>query len=272
MTVYSHSRLSTFEQCPLKFKYRYIDKIKPDFEKSIESHLGTAVHNTLEWIYNKILEKKPVPTIDQMISYYSKEWQKEFEKEIKIVKNNLTPSDYFNKGIKFLLDYYIKHSPFQDGTLECEKKVVVEIHGHKLQGFIDRFSYNENNGEYEIHDYKTANMLPTQEKMDKDRQLALYSIAIQESMDAEKICLTWHYLAHNKKIISRRTNEQIEELKNQIKELIEIIESTTEFPAKKSALCGWCEYKSICPKFSKTQKTKQENIENYPTAKKYLRD
>ena len=31
MPVYSHSRLSTFEQCPLKFKFRYIDYVEPDF-------------------------------------------------------------------------------------------------------------------------------------------------------------------------------------------------------------------------------------------------
>ena len=32
--IYSHSKLSTFEQCKLKYKYRYIDKIKPDVEQT----------------------------------------------------------------------------------------------------------------------------------------------------------------------------------------------------------------------------------------------
>ena len=46
MTIYSHSRLSTFEQCPKKFKYKYLDKLKPEIEKTIETHLGSAVHKT----------------------------------------------------------------------------------------------------------------------------------------------------------------------------------------------------------------------------------
>jgi len=241
---------------------------------SIESHLGSTVHNTLEWIYKTILSRNPAPLIEQVIDYYAEEWQKNFNSDMKIVKD-LKAKDYFNKGVVFLLDYYTKHYPFDDGTLECEKKVLIDIHGHTLQGFIDRLVHNKETDEYEIHDYKTASNLPTQEKINTDRQLALYSIAIQETFGAKKVCLTWHYLAHNKKICSYRTQEQIENLKREIKELIEVIESTTNFPAKKSALCDWCEYKSMCPMFGGTPdktKTNQINLEKYPTAGKYIRD
>ena len=48
MTLYSHSRLSTFENCPLKFKYTYIDKIETGIEESIEAFLGSRVHEALE--------------------------------------------------------------------------------------------------------------------------------------------------------------------------------------------------------------------------------
>ena len=48
MTVYSHSRLSCFEQCPHKFKLQYIDKVETEVEESIEAYLGLRVHETLE--------------------------------------------------------------------------------------------------------------------------------------------------------------------------------------------------------------------------------
>jgi len=54
MAIYSHSKLSTFEKCPLKFKFRYIDKIIPEIQKSIESHLGSSVHDALEWLYIQV--------------------------------------------------------------------------------------------------------------------------------------------------------------------------------------------------------------------------
>ena len=261
MVIYSHSRLSTFEQCPFKFKLRYIDKIVPEIENTIESFLGGIVHAVLEWIYIEAIDGKP-HSIDDMIVYYAEEWQKEYTPEIRIVRKNLTAKDYFNKGVKFLLDYYGKHSPFKDGTLEVEKKIIIELdENSKLQGFIDRLVYNGETGQYEIHDYKTANSLPSREKIDSDRQLALYSIAIKEKYGYDKeVALVWHYLAHDTKIVSRRTNEQLEQLKVKTIALIRQVESTTDFPSVKSALCGWCEYKNMCPNFVKIIGDKQEKL------------
>ena len=69
--------------------------------------------------------------------------------------------------------------------------------------------------------------MPTQETIDKDRQLALYSIAIKELFGHDKeVVLVWHYLAHNKRIESRRTNEQLQQLKQDVLTLIDKIEST----------------------------------------------
>lgn len=253
MAIYSHSKLSTYEQCQLKYKLKYIDKIKPLIEKTVESHLGSCVHETLEWIYNSVKNKAGYsPSLDEIINYYIEAWQKDFSNDILIVKKQLTYKDYVNKGIQFLADYYQSHSPFKDGTIECEKEITIQLDENtKIRGFIDRLVYNMENGRYEIHDYKTANLLPSQEKMDKDRQLALYSIAIKEMYGKDKeVVLVWHYLAYNQKIISRRTEEQLEKLKQETKDLIREIEQAEDFPANSSILCDWCEYKSVCPNWN----------------------
>jgi putative RecB family exonuclease len=283
--IYSHSKLSTFEQCPKKFKYRYIDKIIPEIEKTIEAHLGSAVHNTLEWLYFKV-KQGSLPTLDDTILRYSEQWQKEYSPEIVIVKDKLTAKDYFNKGVQFLVDYYMKHQPFDDGTLEIEKKITISITDeHDIIGFIDRFVKNPITNEFEIHDYKTANSLPSQDKIDSDRQLALYAIAIKEAYGRDQeVILIWHYLAHNKKIQSKRTNQQLEELKQETIDLIRKIESAREFPHNKSTLCDWCEYKQMCPAWN-TSEDKEKEIEKkeqlknikvdkdkYPTISKYIKD
>ena len=263
MTIYSHSRLSAFEQCPKKFKYKYLDKLKPEIEKTIETHLGSAVHKTLEWIYSNIKEINQDLKIDDIIVKYTEEWQKEFSENILIVKKQFTARDYFNKGVHFLIDYYSKHYPFKDGTIECEKRILIELDGekYKIQGFIDRLVYNLETGEYEIHDYKTGNLFPKQEQFDKERQLALYSIAIKEIYGKDKeVILVWHFLAHNKIIKSKRTNSQLENLKKETIKLIEKVESTKEFPRNRSVLCNWCEYKNIC--------FKEEREENFERNKK----
>ena len=270
MVIYSHSRLSSFEQCPLKFKYRYLDKIIPEVEKTIEAHLGSAVHDTLEWLYHQVKGGK-IPTIDDLIMSYTGFWEKEFSEDIKIVRNNLTAGDYFNKGVKFLIDYYIKNNPFDDGTIELEKRILVNLDSeskYRMQGFVDRLVFNKQTGEYEIHDYKTANSLPKREKIETDKQLALYSIGIKDYFNTNaNVTLVWHYLAHNIKIVSKRTNEQLEELKQKTIELIKKIETTTDFPPCKSALCGWCEYKSMCPAWGGKPREKQDSLLNITNKK-----
>jgi putative RecB family exonuclease len=268
MVVFSHSRLSTFEQCRLKYRFRYIDNIIPDIEKTIESHLGNAVHKTLEWLYRRVKAvKSGVPSLDEVIKAYAENWRDDFEEGKPIAKKNLTPEHYFNKGIQFLVNYYFGHKPFDDNTIAVEKEIMVNLDKdgkYRIRGFIDRLVYNLETGEYEIHDYKTSNSMPRREDIEKDRQLALYSIAIKELFGEEKkIILVWHYLSFNKKIRSRRTDEQLKQLKEETLGLIKEIENTSEFPPTKSPLCNWCEYRDICPAWGNKPPERQITLEEY---------
>ncbi len=258
MVMYSHSKLSTFEQCSLKYKYKYVDKIKV-LGKSVEALLGFAVHDVLEYLYTQVKNNK-IPELDEIIMIYSNTWKDNYNENIVIVKDDLTEKDYFNKGVQFLIDYYMKHKPFTDNTLETEKRINIvldKLNNINLIGYIDRLVHNKEKDEYEIHDYKTSNSMPSQQELDQDRQLALYSIAIKEAFGHDKpVILVWHYLAHGIKVTSSRTNSQLLDLKNQTIELIKKIESTTIFPHNKSILCNWCEYKTMCSAWNTEYKYK----------------
>jgi ATP-dependent helicase/DNAse subunit B len=44
MAAYSHSKVSTFENCPYQYKLHYIDKIEVDIPTTIEPFMGDIVH------------------------------------------------------------------------------------------------------------------------------------------------------------------------------------------------------------------------------------
>jgi hypothetical protein len=46
MPIYSHSRLETFETCPQKYNFRYIDEIAKLKEQTVEAFVGSRVHET----------------------------------------------------------------------------------------------------------------------------------------------------------------------------------------------------------------------------------
>lgn len=249
MATYSHSKLSAFEQCPLKYRFRYIDKITPEIEQTIERYLGEKVHDTLEWVYENKMQGRLI-SLDEAIEYFARVWKEDFSNEIKIVNQDKDEEFYFNKGIRFIIDYFSSNYPFLDNTIAIEKLITINLDNegrYILQGYIDRLVHDKEKNIFEIHDYKTGATIKSQEELDKDRQLALYSIAIKQQFDNPEIKLIWHFLDFNEKKVSRRTKEDLENLKQEIIVLIDKIESTDKFPANPTCLCKWCEFKSYCP-------------------------
>ena len=248
MATYSHSQLSMYEQCPLKYKLCYRDKIKRDVE-GVEAFLGTRVHDTLKKCYNDVRLTK-VNTLDEMLSYYDNIWQQNWHDSIIITKKDLTQDHYKALGKRMLETYYKRYAPFDsDTTISTEMRIAFSLDDdrYRLMGYIDRLSRAEGDV-HQIHDYKTSAYLPSQQDADNDRQLGLYHIGVQKKWpDIKNIRLVWHYLAFDKDLVSSRSEEAISKLVEDTIKTIDEIEATDHFTPRESGLCDWCEYPDLCP-------------------------
>ncbi len=248
MPIYSHSQLAAYENCPLKYKFNYRDKIKR-YTEGVEAFLGSRVHEVLQKCYEDARRGKINPLKD-LLAYYDALWEKNWHDEIAIVRAGLTADHYRNSGHKMLAAYYARHSPFdKDITIATEELVSFSIDNerHRLRGYIDRISRTPD-GAYHINDYKTSASLPTQSDADADRQLALYQIALRQRWPhISTVHLVWHYLAFDCALVSRRSPEALAKLEQDTARLIDEIEAAQDFPPKESALCNWCEYPDLCP-------------------------
>lgn len=249
MAVYSDSQLGVYEQCPLKYKLRYRDRIKRDME-GVEGFLGLRVHDTLKKCYDDLRFTR-TNSLSDLLAYYNRIWQENWNDSIVIMKQELTQEHYRSLGEKLIENYYNGYSPFDaDITIQTEMRIGFSLddeNQYKMQGYIDRLS-RKRDGAYEIHDYKTTSHMPGQEDADKDRQLGLYQIGVQRRWPGvENIRLVWHYLAFDTELVSYRTPEAISSLIESTKSLIDEIESAQDFPPNDSRLCDWCEYPDLCP-------------------------
>lgn len=257
MSVYSHSKLSAFESCPRKYKFKYIDKIKVEGYDTIEAFLGSRVHEALERLYRDVLMTR-IPTEQDTLRFFDDGWERNWHSGVEIVRKEYSAEDYRNLGRSCLRSFYERYHPFdQDRTLGLEESITFPLieppgRGEKtspvyIRGYIDRLALTPE-GAIEIQDYKTSRHLPSQIDLGADRQLALYQIAVKKRFpEAKKIRLVWHYLVYDQKLVSTRTSEDLEVLKRETLELINEIESQTDFAPTESALCNWCEYIDICP-------------------------
>jgi len=219
----------------------------------------------MEKLYAEL--KFKTATLDELKAYFNELWDKNWNEGVLIVRKDRQPDDYRKIGLKAIEDYYGRYHPFEEGRLlGIEKRIVIDLDGtdkYKVQGFIDRLMERED-GHYEIHDYKTSNTLPEQRYLDKDRQLALYEMGVRAAWpDAKEVDLVWHYVTFDKEMRSRRTTDQLEDIKKNTIGLIDTIEATEEFPPTESNLCRWCDYQDICPLFSHKFKTDPLPVNEY---------
>ena len=248
--IYSHSRLSSFENCPKQFEYRYIQKI-PSESEGVEAFVGKRVHEILERLYI-FVGRGQLPGIEKVIDRYHKLWEETYDAtRVRIVREN-TPLTYYRRlGEDCIRGYYLKHYPFDESeTLGIEKRVVFSLDDadeYRMQGIIDRIS-RARDGAIEVHDYKTGARVPSQRILDQDRQLALYQIGLARTYGSDvEYRLVWHYVAKKRMCVSTRNADQLVELRKNTIARIDEIQTATEYPARKIALCNWCEYKSRCP-------------------------
>lgn len=249
MPVWSHSRLSSFEKCPLQYRYRYVEKIRRD-TFGIEAFLGNRVHEALEHLFRRKGEGKP-PRLDEVLAFYRDRWAAEHTDKVVIVRRGQVAEDYRVEGENYLRNFYQRHAPFDDGEtvgLEVKVEFALDAGGqYRILGYIDRL-VRRGPGQYEIHDYKTGAFRPSDEDLRRDRQLTFYQIAVRDRHpDARDVRLVWHFLAQDDRRTATRTEAEIEEHRRQAMRLVDRIEAARDFPARPSPLCRWCEFRDLCP-------------------------
>ena len=250
MTEYSHSRLSSFENCPRQFKYRYVDQIKVEKE-GVEAFMGKRVHEILERLYHHLARNGRPPSLGQVIERYRQDWSRSWHDKIAIVRAENPKEYYLERGERCLENYYRGHYPFTSGeTVALEERLRLSLDGdgrYKMLGIVDRI-VRRGDGAFEIHDYKTSASLPPQRRLDEDRQLALYQIGLEQTYpDVKEVELVWHYLIFNKTLRSRRTPDALTQLRQATMRLIDKIEVESEYRTRPGPLCRWCDYAGICP-------------------------
>jgi putative RecB family exonuclease len=266
MPSYSHSKIGAFETCRLQYKFAYIDRVKVEAEDTIETFLGSRVHEALEKLYRgKKFEK--LLTLDELLATFNKIWQEKWTDSIIIVKKDYTAENYRKMGERQLTDYYNRYKPFDKGRtigLETQDFLSLDAEGkYKFHIRIDRL-VDMGNGLYEVHDYKTSSSLPKQQDLDSDRQLAMYSQWVKQNFkDFQKVRLVWHFLAFDKELDSYRTKRELDDLQKEVLERIKEIEAAEDYPANVSWLCDWCLYKSICPMWSHEVALEQKSENEY---------
>ncbi len=76
-----------------------------------------------------------------------------------------------------------------------------------------------------VCDYKTNKNLKTQSELDQDRQLAMYSFGYMNSFIFKRRAISMVFSCNNTKMTSKRTKQDLIQLKTEVEDSIYLIES-----------------------------------------------
>jgi putative RecB family exonuclease len=255
----SYSSLETYQNCPLKYKFKEIEHIKEP--KSKEAVFGSTIHDTMKFIHTPGILS---PTLDQAMEHFANIWNPA------VFDSADEERAAFSQGVRIIQDYYKKNNPADFNIANLESRFQIEIgeegNKHIVSGIIDRIDKTEDG--WEIIDYKTTKKMPSQEKVDNDLQLSVYlkgflSRYPKEIENLSKIKVSLYYLKHGVKLSAERTIEQLQKGERTFLDAIKLIESG-KFEPIVSPLCDWCGFQSRCPmwkhKFKELRKIDTEEV------------
>jgi RecB family exonuclease len=243
ITGFSFSAISTFKQCPRAFKYRYLDQLVEAFS-SIEAHLGSCVHETLEWAYNQRQEGFS-PDLAMAREQYKTTWNNVNFENIKVVKEDKSKEDYYRQGEEFLAAFFQRVFPYdRSTTLYLEHKFQLPL-GEEIvyRGVIDRIA-KEADGTLRVTDYKTGRVDHPLDTL----QLPSYALYIFQHNIDPQIQLCFEDLREQRTVVVPFDRSEAKKVKEELLKEIQQIRDTPleEFITKPSILCLWCGYNRIC--------------------------
>jgi len=246
----SPSSLATFEQCPLKFKFNKIDLI-PDASGK-EALMGNFVHDVLEIFYTlpsdeRVLQNAKIIAAD---CWANKGWG---EKITQLLRSSAEIKKIRWQAWFCIENLWLVEDPKLINPVGIEHELNSSLDGVVLKGFIDRYSKDQNGG-LVISDYKTGKTPNKLWLSDKFEQLRIYAALMNTTQLFKASTLELIYLKDGVKFTELVTDKSINSAISRIKKIKTEIDDrcvSGVFEPKKSKLCDYCSYKSICPIWSK---------------------
>jgi ATP-dependent helicase/DNAse subunit B len=243
--LFSFSRLKTFHQCPLRYRYRYLKGLKESF-RSIESFLGNVVHDVLQWLYEDHT-RDAGPELEEILEELDRRWRTSWQRDVAVVRLSDSPEDAL-RSAREMLERFHRDTYRRDRseTLALEQRYSQRLSPEVVfTGFADRVGRTDK-GRLFIVDYKTSKSTGDPSEFSEGLQAPLYASCALEHHGESEALAGYHYLRHGKTRWQTVSSERGRQLLDRFLGLAEEARTATDFPARPGILCAWCGFNHIC--------------------------
>lgn len=248
----SPSRAGDYNQCPLLYRFRAIDKLpEPSTKAQVK---GTLVHQCLEDMHGWEREQRQFQAVVDLIK---PTWAAMCEADPSL--NELVPEDeqsaFFNECWGLLRGYFHMENPQGFDAHACELPINTTLgNGVPVRGFIDRVDIAPD-GAVRVVDYKTGKKPAPRFSAQAHFQMRFYALVWWRLHGVIPSQLRLMYLNVADDMVLQPSKTELEYFERDLADLWAKIERdvrTGHFVTKRSKLCGWCAHQALCPEFGGT--------------------
>jgi putative RecB family exonuclease len=220
----------------LQFKFEREWKLSRKLHAAVQ--YGAAMHRVLRTYFDSARLGR-TKSDDELIQIFREDLvacgiQEDYQRDL-----------YLKQGVEQLQDFLaVARTADRPEVLHTEEWFDVQIAGTKVAGRIDRIDRSPD-GSVNIVDYKTGKAR-SQENADESLQLSIYAMAALQKWGYRVGQLVFHNLEGNIRIESKRTEFQLEDARERVRDVAANI-ADGNFEPKLGFHCTFCAFRGLCP-------------------------
>jgi putative RecB family exonuclease len=247
-TSLSPSKVSSFTECALAFRFSAIDRL-PD-PPTVATVKGTLVHSSLE----RLMLLDPADrTVDAAVGCLTDarvaldddaEW-------LELALDAASEATFMTEADTLVRRYFEIEDPTTVTPMGLELRMEVEVEGLTLRGIIDRLELGTD-GALVVTDYKTGRAPNEAYEQSRLGGVHFYAFLCERLLGRRPDRVQLLYLTDPVVITTVPSEQSIRQLERKVKAIWQAIERACErddFRPKQSRLCNWCAYQAFCPAF-----------------------
>lgn len=236
----SFSRVDTYRTCPLKFRFAYVDRLPS--EPSPHLSWGSSLHAALQaWWDQKLPTPPPVEVLLQgLYDGWDDSGFDGMPREEKL--------EWYAHAQDILRRHHARYASMYTPAVACEEWFELDLgDGIEVVGSIDHVARTANGG-LGIVDWKTNRKARPRSKVASSLQLAIYTLAAVELWGQEPEWVALDFVVPGVRVTVPRSEIDTDGALTTLRQVADLIRAES-FPPAPTALCGWCDYRTICPAY-----------------------
>jgi putative RecB family exonuclease len=245
----SPSKVVSFRDCALAFKYSVIDRLpEPPSEPACK---GTLVHKALELLYARPPEDRTIANalLDLEVAKLDVMGSPEY-----VAMELVDEAAFYASAATLVKRYFQLEDPTKIRPIGLELLLTAPLGEHakvRLRGIIDRLELDDDGG-LVVTDYKTGRVPGERQEQGRLTGVHFYSYLCESLFGRRPSRIQLLYLGEPVAIVATPSEQSTRGLEKKVGAIWSAIERACErddFRPKPGALCSWCAYKEICPAF-----------------------